>query len=623
MRFFTSSIKLQIYAAYAMLALPIVLLGYLTLSTHRNFSSITELTIEQDYVFSLTASLQRDVIDLQRNVLIYKDTASAGSVQNAEELYEQLQGTLNLLKDHPRLQAHNDKLSRMHQHLIDYKTNFDIVVDNRKQQTHLVKKYITEVSPSLQKHLFDLDLSPSVRNKIAQHFYAAQRNSLSYLVTSDHNYINGFKENIVLAEELLSSKNKDSLFNQEIGDYKRNFLKIVNLKRNYIFLINVVMAGSAQEILYYANELAELTRAHSVTQSEQVVDNLAKQRTIILVFVSFGLLMTIATPLYFLSLITKPIQKITRVFKSLANGDSIDAIPGGDRDDEIGMLAKAADVFKAKNEQTNELLEHAKQSVLIQQELNKELANAKGRAEKALSVKSDFLANMSHELRTPLNSVIGYTVRLLKKAEGFDKRQLSSLNAIERNGKHLLAMINDILDLSKIEANKLEMRFEPVPIVNLCEDVIDQMRASSDEKSLSLSFHNNASSDLEITTDPVRLTQVLINLLSNAIKYTEQGWVTLTADYQAINKRIVISVADSGIGIQEEDMARLFNRFEQFDTDTRFKIGHGTGLGLAIVDNLTRLLGIEVSATSTFGEGSTFTLIVPLTAPETVTSHKN
>lgn len=613
MRFFTSSIKLQIYAAYAMLALPIVLLGYLSLSTHRNFSSITELTFEQEHVFSLTASLQRDVIDLQRNVLIYKDTASAGSVQNAEELYEQLQLTLNLLKDHPRLRSHNDKLNRMHQHLIDYKTNFDIVVDNRKQQTQLVKTYISEVSPNLQKHLFDLDLSFSVRNKIAQHFYAAQRNSLSYLVTSDHIYISGFRENIGFAENLLSEKHQNSAFSQEINSYKRDFLKIVNLKRNYIFLINVVMAGSAQEILYYANELAELTREHSANQSKEVVESLAKQRTIILIFVSFGLLMTIATPLYFLSLITKPIQQITHVFKSLASGDTIDTIPGGERDDEIGMLAKAADVFKAKNEQTNELLEHAKQSVLIQQELNKELANAKGRAEKALSVKSDFLANMSHELRTPLNSVIGYTVRLLKNSDDMDKRQLSSLNAIERNGKHLLAMINDILDLSKIEANKLDMRFEPVLIVSLCEDVIDQMRASSDEKHLSLSFHNNAPTELEVVTDPVRLTQVIINLLSNAIKYTEQGWVTLTADYQALNEQIIISVADSGIGIHEDDMARLFNRFEQFDTDTRFKIGHGTGLGLAIVDNLSRLLGVKISATSTLGEGSTFTLTVPLT----------
>lgn len=622
MRFFTSSIKLQMYAAYAMLALPIILLGYLTLSTHRNFTSVTELTIEQDRVFSLTASLQRDVIDLQRNVLIYKDTASAGSVQNAEELYEQLQKTLTLLQNHPQLTQHSEKLSRMQQHLIDYKTNFDIVVDNRKQQTQLVKNYITEVSPRLQKQLFQLKLTAKSRNAIAQYFYAAQRNSLSYLVTSDHTYISGFKESIGLAENLLPDSQLNSPFAEEISNYKKDFLKIVNLKRNYIFLINVVMAGSAQEILYYASELANSTHEDSVVQSEHVVTNLARQRLIILAFVSFGVLMTIATPLYFSGLITKPIQKITHVFNNLAEGGAISAIPGRDREDEIGMLAKAADVFKAKNEQTNELLEHAKQSVIIQQELNRELANAKERAEKALSVKSEFLANMSHELRTPLNSVIGYTVRLLKKQDGFDPRQLSSLNAIERNGKHLLAMINDILDLSKIEANKLELRFEPVLITSLCDDVMDQMRPSSEEKTLSLSFHNALPADLEIVTDPVRLTQVLINLLSNAIKYTEQGWVNLTAELQVSKHRIIISVADSGIGIQEDDMARLFHRFEQFDTDTRFKIGHGTGLGLAIVDNLTRLLGIKVSATSTFGEGSTFTLTIPL-EPERVTTKKH
>lgn len=614
MRFLSSSIKLQIYIAYVLLALPIVLLGYLTLSTHRNFSSITELAIEQDYVFSLTASLQRDVIDLQRNVLIYKDTASSGSAQNAEELYVRLQSTLQALQEHPRLQSHSEELERMRQHLTDYKTNFDIVIDNRKQQKQLVKDYITQVSPSLQQHLFQQELPADLRKKIAEHLYSAQRNSLSYLATTDHIYINNFKNDINQVESILSERQSD-VFKKEVSDYKVHFLKIINLKRNYIFLINVVMAGSAQEILYYADALAEHTRGHSVDQNATVVESLARQRNIIIIFVSFGLFMGVIIPLYFLGLITKPIERITRVFENLAKGQTIDAIPGENRSDEIGMLAKAANVFRAKNEQTNELLEQAKQSVFIQQKLNKELENAKVRAEKALSVKSDFLANMSHELRTPLNSVIGYTVRLLKKKDGFDKRQLSSLTAIERNGKHLLAMINDILDLSKIEANKLEMHFEAIDITALCEGIIHQMRPTSDEKDLSLSFHGNLPAELRVLTDPVRLTQVMINLLSNAIKYTKQGWVTVSADYQAESDNVVISIADSGIGIHKDDMARLFNRFEQFDIDTRCKIGHGTGLGLAIVENLSRLLGIEVGATSTLGEGSTFTLTVPRHSP--------
>ena len=258
-----------------------------------------------------------------------------------------------------------------------------------------------------------------------------------------------------------------------------------------------------------------------------------------------------------------------------------------------------------------EIIEHVPNDVYgFSATLFKDTKNKMNLQNKLTKLKSDFLANMSHELRTPLNSVIGYTVRLLKKSENYDARQISSLNAIERNGKHLLAMINDILDLSKIEANKLELRFEKFVLHNLCENVIDQLQTNYLDKNLEFSFDFMLTKNTEITSDPLRLSQVLINLISNSIKYTEQGWVKLSVERNG--NTVVFIIADSGIGIKDEDMKKLFNRFEQFDSDTRFNIGHGTGLGLAIVDNLTRLLGAQISAKSEYTVGSEFTVVLPI-----------
>lgn len=599
-----------------MLAIPLLLLGYSTLSTHKSFSSSMEDIFAQGTVQELTANLQHNVMDLQRNALIYKDTASKSAIKKSEQLYKNIKETIQSLESNTLLITQAEKLERMEHHLSEYKNNFDIVVSNRNQQEELVSHYLFELSPSIQGKLSKFKLPEATIKKLSLHLHASQRSSLSYLATQDSTFINTFKKHIEKVEKNLSAKDHTHPFLSDLKDYKRKLLRIVTLKRNYIYLINVVMAGSAYEVLFLAEELTEFSQVQSMEAREAAEQGLRQQRQIMLMLLGFGLLMAIITPLYFSSLIIQPIQRITRVFKSLSDGEAIERIPAREREDEIGLLAKAADVFKAKNEQTHELLEQAKQSVLIQKDLNKELASAKNNAEKALSVKSDFLANMSHELRTPLNSVIGFTVRLLKKSDEFSQRQLSALNAIERNGKHLLAMINDILDLSKMEANKLEMRFEIVNIHTLCEEVIHQLRPSAEERSLDIIYEKNTTESLNITTDPIRLTQVLINLLSNSIKYTEKGWVKINVEVDSKNRQLTIHIEDTGIGIKEEDMERLFQRFEQFDADTRFKIGHGTGLGLAIVDNISRLLGASISAKSEERKGSTFSVKLPFEPPQ-------
>nr|WP_252738355.1 ATP-binding protein [Saccharophagus degradans] len=307
--------------------------------------------------------------------------------------------------------------------------------------------------------------------------------------------------------------------------------------------------------------------------------------------------------------ISAPLDRLTSVFESLAEGTRRVHIPDINRKDEIGLLARAANVFRSKNDQTEALLVKTEQMVKEQTLLNEHLQEEKLRAERALSVKTDFLANMSHELRTPLNAIIGFTVRLLKKKDQLQNQQVNAMEVIERNGRHLLAMINDILDLSKIEANKLDLHIASVQLPQLCADIMGQISLTAEEKSLRIDYEYV---DVPvIQSDSVRLSQILLNLLSNAIKYTESGGVSVKIARNSIDS-ITLTIADTGVGISEADQKKLFSRFEQFDDKTKFQVGKGTGLGLAIVANLCKILGIQVSVESTLGLGSCFTLVIPL-----------
>ncbi len=612
-----NSIKFQILAAFTLLAVPLVLLAYSAFVNQQTFSEILRKTTAQEQVISLTSAIERDVVDLQRNVLIYKDTASDGSSKNVTYLYDRINRNISSLKDVSGYVNDMEALESIERHLQDYKVNFDVVLAYRNQREDLVRNFMQERENALVAKVVFSGLPETTVEKIKLAFLSAYNNALSYLATNDTSFLNQFKNDLAEGKRIsLEAGSKHQDFSKTlanvVGKYEKKFLRIVTLTRNYVYLINVVMAGSAREILYNASILSETSRVQIQQEHNEIIEEQIQRRKLVFVLALFGLTLAVVVPAYFFRLITKPIGSITEVFKSLSAGHSVSKIPGQERSDEIGLLARAADVFKQKNEQTHSLLRLSEQSVAVQEQLNQDLLEEKRRAEAALSARTEFLANMSHELRTPLNSVIGYTVRLLKKPQDLNERQLIAVQTIERNGRHLLAMINDVLDFSKLEAEKLELDIQTVDVCQLCSEVVEQLRANSDEKGLTLEYMPSAE-PLKVDTDPVRLTQVLINLLSNAIKYTEAGRVSLTLRPDMRAGTVRIDVRDTGVGIKEEDLGRLFKRFEQFDSDSRFKIGHGTGLGLAIVASLVPKLGGHITVESEFGRGSCFSLSMPLT----------
>ena len=242
-----------------------------------------------------------------------------------------------------------------------------------------------------------------------------------------------------------------------------------------------------------------------------------------------------------------------------------------------------------------------------------ELALARDRAEGADRTKSAFLATMSHELRTPLNSIIGFTGLLLRGLAGpLNAEQTKQLRMVKDSGQHLLALINDVLDISKIEAGQIEIANAPFDLPESIQKVVQTVKPLANKKQLPL-IAQIAPDVSRITSDRQRVEQILLNLLSNAIKFTEQGEVTLTAEIVPGMPRsaLRISVADTGLGIKRENLDKLFQPFRQLDTGLT-RQHEGTGLGLAICKRLVERLGGTITVESEWGKGSTFQCTLPI-----------
>jgi|GEM_PF-1086643 len=357
----------------------------------------------------------------------------------------------------------------------------------------------------------------------------------------------------------------------------------------------------------------------------QIEKEMSESIITILIFVFIALiLLSVLTMIILDRTVINPISNLTSIAHRITEtGDLNQDIPTN-MEGEIGELANsfstmittiqvkedarlmAIDELSRYRDNLSELVKERTRQL---EEANKNILQAKERAEDADRLKSAFLATMSHELRTPLNSIIGFTGILLQRLAGpLTGEQEKQLGLVQYSARHLLDLINDVLDISKIEAGELKISAEPVDISASLRSVVRTMQPIAAEKGLQLEINEPEHPVGSVTGDKRRLEQVIMNLISNAIKFTEAG--TISISIRNVSDRVEISVEDTGIGISEEDLTTIFRPFHQIDSGTTRR-HDGTGLGLSISKKLVELHGGDITVHSTIGKGSVFTILLP------------
>ncbi len=413
-----------------------------------------------------------------------------------------------------------------------------------------------------------------------------------------------------------------------LEDYEITVAEFAELSRNIIAEIDALLIASpdnrekaeklvvnlakSQEFADFVEFSDRLTEFYEIAEQQENYNQTylfqaEKNRTqIIIISLVISIAIGIILAVYISRTIAYPIQTLNQIALQVTKENNFTLQAHLESKDEVGLLSSSF----------NQLIHRVNQLLLEQQIYTEKLEYSKEVADAANQAKSEFLANMSHELRTPLNGILGYAQVLLQSKE-LKEKEHHGLQIIYECGSHLLTVINDILDISKIEAGKFELEFKEIHFPYFLQGAIEICRLQAEEKAITFVYEPDLNLPTVILADEKRLRQVLINLLNNAIKFTEQGSIIFRVKYikseklakQSINC-IRFQVEDTGIGISDSERAKIFRSFEQ-GSNKKYQI-EGTGLGLAISQKIVELMGSKIQIESQLGLGSTFSFEVNL-----------
>jgi len=569
--------------------------------------------------------IDQKVESLQRNVLLFATTGYEGPEHRAEELVEQLKQLLDEVETTGGVDA--GEIDKMRTQLENHQEIFTAVVNDRARRRQIVSQDLQQVEAEIEEAIAAISQNPEhddISLELKATFQAALLDTLRFINGPDSLHFRNAKAHLGKSQMTLREILKQGNAGPEIqttldamNRYEEALIQMVQATRGYLHLVNVVLAGESVEF----RRLAEEIRDRQTLRVDQLADSMARDNYHFQVASNTFSVITIILGLAASWLIGRdvapPLNAIAETIDGLAQGKDCETIPALGRSDELGRLAAAAQVFKEKAKETERLLRVAEnaQSDLneINQELNHHMALSEQMAQEALAAthaKSEFLANMSHEIRTPMTAILGFAETLSESTQ--DKVSLDAVETIQRNGEHLLAIINDILDLSKVESGKMDLETLATSPSEVVDQVVSLVKVKADGAGLNLDVDYIGKFPSEIKTDPTRLRQVLINLLGNAIKFTEVGGVKVLVRFLQNDgePKLQFDIIDSGIGMSDQQAERLFQPFMQADNSVTRKFG-GTGLGLTICKRLAEMLGGDLILLETQRNvGSTFRLTI-------------
>lgn len=602
----TSSLKFRIFANGAImvaLVLASAVVGYLGLTStlwsfqqYRQAEGRTAAVLEMD----------RDVQELRRRVGQY--TATGNPTQRdavrkiSAALEKRVADAISAVAD----DAHQDPLHRMLGHLQNHSSNFELVVDERQIRTEMVREQLPTQADAVQVRFeeFAGSFAEASANEnlvallSAQHAFAsAQTSALRYFASPDSLQAEKTLESLAASKQQIgrlnlttdADKQQQADLLASVEENERTFFRAVQATRAYLYLTNVVMAGEASEIMWRAAKLNEA----AATDRQNISQQTERTAQLNSVFSTFFVVLTIAAALLvaggLIKTIVTPISKITATFQELAGGRTLKSIPGKDRADEIGEMAKAAQVFSDKNLQTETLLTESRQ-------LSEQLAAQTVELQTINNQLDNFAYVASHDLKSPLRG-ISQLANWIQEDLGDTIPEQSSdhLDRLQTRIGRLDSLLQELLDYSRV--GRTEHQLEEVDVHAMLVDSIEIL-------------DNAHGMDLKLvgqfpvfSTLKAPLSQTFLNLISNAIKHNHRGadgvvevsWREFTDYYE-------FSVADNGPGIDEKDHDRVFQMYQRVGD----RNVDGTGMGLAIVKKQIDSLGGEISIESKAGEGACF-----------------
>ena len=594
MSFVARSIAAKVAVAFSFVILTLVVI-YIVMA--QRLDTISHAMDNVTEISNNTISIIRinkDIIEMQRDVSVFSLSGSDAVFDKIEENYADIKIRLDLLSSFETSVEERQYIHGLTTLVAELGDNLSGLSSLYRSRNLLIDNVLEDIYQSAIGELAALETqADSVENKLiaaemTNYWHALHRNAWLFLSKKDYSKrqeVNALLQTIS-ATDLNGDEALSNRMNALVRDYQTSFFKSIQVNRNYFNLVNVVMAGNAIEFGTLANQLREhsLARLQDIKRLGQdqisttvtILNSLGIAIIVYLIFLAF----------FFHVYVTKAITRLTLSFSRFLNGDLSAPINHTHRKDEIGVLAQAASRFR---------------------DMSKDLEREKRAAEHSAKVKSEFLANMSHEIRTPMNGILGMATQLSDTP--LTKPQTEMLDIIVSSGESLLVIINDILDLSKIEADKIELEQRPIALRALLKDLTLLFNGQATAKGIQLrSEVLPVDQPLVFLGDETRLKQVLMNLLGNAIKFTDQGEVVLTATIQQDAQgsvTLLLSVTDTGIGIESDNIEKLFDAFSQADTSITRKFG-GTGLGLTITHKLLQLMDSKLNVESETGKGSRF-----------------